>query len=86
MAELSRVSQARAESEDDDQAVSCDWERPGQTMGLLWGRRTSSLLVLVLALSLQQEAAAQKKLKQAVEKVVKKTSTEKPKLFTGKRF
>ena len=55
-------------------------------MGLLWGRRTSSILVLVLFLGCQREAAAQKKLKQAVEKVVKKTSTEKPKLFTGKRF
>ena len=55
-------------------------------MGLLWGRRTSSILFLVLFLGWQQEAAAQKKLKQAVEKVVKKTSTEKPKLFTGKRL
>ena len=55
-------------------------------MGLLWGWRTSSFLVLVLFLSCQHEVAAQKKLKQAVEKVVKKTSTEKPKLFTGKRF
>ena len=54
-------------------------------MGLLWGWRTSSVLVLVLFLGCQREAAAQKKLKQAVEKVVKKTSTEKPKLFTGKR-
>ena len=53
-------------------------------MGLLWGWRTSGLLVLVLVLGSQVEA--QKKLKQAVEKVVKKTSTEKPKLFTGKRF
>ena len=58
----------------------------GPEMGLSGGWRTSSFLILVLFLSCQHEVAAQKKLKQAVEKVAKKTSTEKPKLFTGKRF
>ena len=52
---------------------------------MLWGRGTSASLVLVLLLGCHHQTAADKKLKQSLEKVLKKTSTEKPKLFTGKR-